>query len=273
MIDENSESIIQKYKLRQHPLIVHPGLRLEYPKYHFNCETTGTVGILPHFISNLYFFKGNCENVYLDFTDRKRLYGNNNPLDLIFDQKLTNDYHEVYIQGTVLYDYGSIVLEDIRKATQSFFKFRDELMKKINYICIEKNINEKTLGVHIRMNDWNSIHGGDYGYVYYEDYTREIDDILNNNDINNIFVGSDNYVTLEKLKNRYGNKFVFIEGILRRPDEHIGDRPGDDRAVMLRHYYEAIANIDLYISSYMDLLLLTKCGYFIGRKYSFFHLM
>jgi hypothetical protein len=275
--NDDSEHI-KNYKIKQYS-IINDYCKNEYflPKNaHLKCVTLGSVGNISYIVHHLYFFKGYCEKIYVDYYykddywkddyNNKELFNwNYNPYDKIFNQKLTNDYEIIRCWGTSLFDYDSIILDDIRKKTQHYFKFNENLMKIVNKISLEKNINEKTLALHIRLNDFNFVHGAEYGYVYYEDYIKEIDKILNKNDINNIFVGSDNYETLEKLKVRYGNKLEFIDNISRNLKEY-----QDNTDVILQNFRNRLIGEYNFITPFIDFLLLIKCGYFIGRKYSNF---
>jgi hypothetical protein len=258
---------IRNYKLKEYSLIgeAHRNEILLPKNAHLNCTTVGSVGNISFAVHHLYFFKGNCENIYMDFNNRNIKWGNENPYDKVFNQQLTSDYQMVCCWGLSLFNYDSISLEDIRKNTQHYFKFNQNLTKIVNNIALEKNINEKTLGVHIRMNDWNICHGNQLGYVYYEDYVIEIDNLLDNNDINNIFVGSDNYETIEKLKSKYGDKILIADDISRNMKEQ-----QDDMGFITNNFEKRLSNEYDFITPFIDFLLLIKCGYFIGRKYSNF---
>jgi hypothetical protein len=269
-ISDTDNEYIKNYKIKQYSKIRNGHINdvLSEKNTKFICGSVGCVGNLAFVINQLYFFKGQCENIYIDFT-KKELTGwenKENPYDVIFDQKCDENFVDIHCWGLALFDYDKIILDDIRKQTQSFFKFNSKLVEKTNNFALEKNIGNKTLGVHIRMNDMNAWHGNVFGYVYYEDYVKEINRILSKFNIENIFVASDNYETLEKLKQKYGSLITYAEDVSREPNEQEEGTEDELREKGLKR----LSGEYNFISPFTDLLLLMKCGYIIGRKYSNF---
>lgn len=267
--DKDSEHI-KKYKCQQYAKISerHKNDVLLPKNAHLRCISIGCVGNLAFAIHHLYYFKGECEKIYMDFTKKSLTDWENkeNPYDKIFNQVLTKEFVPIPCAGLALFDYDETVLDDIRKSTQHFFSFNQNLIDVVDKIVLNKNIGNKTLGVHIRMNDWNAWHGGQLGIIRYDDYVKEIDMVLKNNDINNIFIASDNVETLEKLKQRYGIKLVWADDVSREKNE---EEIGDENSLRIKAMNRLTGEFN-FITPFIDLLSLMKCEYLIARKYSNF---
>jgi hypothetical protein len=234
-------------------------------KAHLLCLSVGSVGNLSMAMNHLYFMSGTCEQIYMDFT-KKSLTGweNQNPYDDVMDQMLTDEFVSVSCWGNELMNYGEDSLIDIRNTVKPYFKFKQSLVDKIDRFCEDNHVNHNTVGVHVRMNDMNAWHGDQFGFVYYEDYTKHIDILLN--DAHNIFVASDNYETLNKLIERYGDKVVYHKEVRRSEKEH---QEGNHKE--LRDMgHKRLSGYENFVTPFDDLLSLIKCGSLIGRKYSNF---
>ena len=234
------------------------------------CLTVGCVGNIGFVINQLYFMKGYCEEIYIDIEkDKKKRakWAGTNPYDMVLDQKLTDDYTAVSCWGNELFDYDSIILEDIRNTVKPYFKFELVLVNIVNDFIDDNDIGKNTLGVHVRMSDMNAWHGDQFGFIYYEDYTREIDTVLKNNpNVDKIFISSDNEETLGNLMKRYEGVAVCHENISRTPNEH---DEGDEDELRVKGFERLSGEFNFY-TPFVDMLTLTKCGYFIGRKFSNF---
>lgn len=235
-------------------------------KAHLICVSVGSVGNVAMAMNSLYFCGYNCKEIYIDFSKKTLTnWTGKNPYDKIFDQHLTDTYEKVSCWGNMLFDWDEIVLADIRNKVQSYFKFNDYTNGLVDNFVKLNNISEKTLGVHIRMSDMNSWHGTQFGFVYYDDYIREIDRILHDNDIDNLFISSDNKETLNKLKIRYSNAIYYTD-VFRTDNEH---EYGDHKKLMDDFFYR-MRDWDVFYTPFLDMITLSKCGYFIGRKFSNF---
>ena len=235
-------------------------------KANIKCVSLGSVGNIAQIINSLYFMGDNCKEIYVDFIKKELMeWVGQYPYDNVLDQESTEDYIDVSCWGNMLFDWDEEVLFDIRNKIQPYFKFKDDLLEIVNTFAQDNNINENTLGVHIRMSDMNAWHGSQFGYVYIEDYIREIDALLDRGTIHNIFVASDNKETLYKLKKHYKD-IIYYPDVARTNNEH---EEGDEPSLRVKGY-ERMTGMCNFYTPFIDMLLLTKCGYFIGRKYSNF---
>ena len=231
---------------------------------HMICISIGSVGNIAMVMNSLYFMGEECESVYIDFSKKELMnWVGSNPYDEVFKQSLSEDYEQVSCWGNVLFDWDASDLEDIRNTVKPYFHFNNDLMDEVNEF---NNVGADTLGVHVRMSDMNSWHGDQFGYVYYDNYIYEIDYMLaKNSSIKNIFVASDNKETLDKLIGHYGN-IIYHPNVSRTDNEHeVGTE-----AELRRKGHKRMEGFDNFYTPFIDMLLLSRCGYFIGRKYSNF---
>jgi len=136
------------------------------------------------------------------------------------------------------------------------------LTDKIDAFCDANNINEKTLGVHLRLNDMNAWHGAEWGIVEYKHYLEAI--IRNMPKYDNIFVSCDNEETLYKLKRDLN--VIHYDNIHRAKDESVIGTKSQLRAMAAEKMETKFA----FETPFMDMLTLARCGGLIGRKYSNF---
>ena len=53
-------------------------------------------------------------------------------------------------------------------------KIKKELLDEVKYYQDKFNIDESTVGVHIRLTDMNIVHGNDYGVLTFEDFKSKM---------------------------------------------------------------------------------------------------
>jgi len=142
-------------------------------------------------------------------------------------------------------------------------KIHPTIINKVNYYKELLNINDNTLGVHVRITDMNHIHGDIYNSFTIESYFIKIDQMLNQyTHINNIFIASDNIVSINKIKNYYkDNKNIrlsYIEDSIRNPEEHCQTSNFMINEMnKMNNYY--------HVNVMIEMLVLSKCSYLIHR--------
>lgn len=118
--------------------------------------------------------------------------------------------------------------------------YNNEFFIEIKNKSIER---PSSLGVHVRRTD-HSRHGELLPDEY---YFSKIDENLNKDKYENIFLATDDFNTIIKFKNRYGNRLFYNENIVRS-NGSIGI-----------HYSNQIDKEKLTSDVMMDALSLTKC--------------
>jgi len=211
------------------------------------------------------------DNLYFDVTDSRCPKSEN--FNFVFDQTLDDTYLAIRCKYIGTYGLGLKTKTGnehlgLLELSPHLKKYKD-IAKKIKikkYILerVEKyeklfEINDKTLGVHLRTTG-NNIHHPYWGVHYTEDYITKIDEILETEEINNIFLASDNDESLSILKYRYGNRINFIDDVIRTETENTmewfwhGQRAHDE-----------LDNPKLWEQIFVDVLLLAKCPIFLCR--------
>jgi hypothetical protein len=141
------------------------------------------------------------------------------------------------------------------------------ILNQVNYYKDLFNINENTLGVHLRLTDMNNFHGDIFGVFTTEDYISKIDEFLNQHkNINNVFLASDNILSINKLENYYKNKGIaisYVKDVDFRDNKEVCNYP---------HYVVNKINeenTDYHVNVFIEMLVLSKCAYLIHRTSDF----
>lgn len=118
---------------------------------------------------------------------------------------------------------------------------------------------KNTLAVHIRLTDMNIYHGDDYGIFTLNDYINKIDAmLLTHTNIDTIYIASDNIESIDKLLKIYSDKYKihYINDAYRVQNEN------DDAYL---YQLEKMNNPDFHVKGFIELLVASRCTYFIGR--------
>ena len=210
-------------------------------------------------LQNILIIDKNCDNVYLKNIDPRFIKEpNHNAFDYILEQTMDDSY-ESYEAS---HDYPQYDNRNPVEACENFnslreivkkIKIKDSILNKVKSLSDELNINNKTLGIHVRLTDMN-IHHPQYGVLHSDDYIKIIDQIHHNYD--NIFVASDNIESIEKLKNRFDNKISFVKDMIRGSTE-----TQNTFSLWLKHGKDERIWEEIFI----EMLLLSKCGSLVCR--------
>jgi hypothetical protein len=133
------------------------------------------------------------------------------------------------------------------------FKIKKELLDEVKYYQDKFNIDESTVGVHIRLTDMNIVHGNDYGVLTFEDFKSKMRPDVK------YFVASDNNESLKKLKDLYGDNINYVDGLIR------GELENDDTSTMFLNNPVVFKNKKFWHDSFLEMLLLSKCSELICR--------
>lgn len=221
----------------------------------------GAGGIFSKFIfviQNLNKINSDFESVYVNNIDDRSLIGDDNIFDLILDQ--TKDETLPVVGCTHLGNYSkfspiesSSKLQEYKKIVKKI-KLSQKIIDELNEYLNKYNINENYLAVHIRLCDMNIYHSSEYGVVNYEDFLKHIRE--EKKEGMKIFLSSDNYESIEKLKNEFGDDIVYIDEFLRGNSEK-----EDTLNLQLSNFKD----VRLWEEAFIEMLLLSKCGTLICR--------
>ena len=128
----------------------------------------------------------------------------------------------------------------------SKIKIKDSVLNKIN-----SNINERTLGIHVRLTDMAQYHPELHRGTTTNDYLIKINEVLSNNHFDEIFISSDNYQSLEKIKSTYPN--LLYNDVNNR---NIDESPNNYDIYMANQMHLE----SFWIDSFLEMLSLSRCG-------------
>ena len=209
-------------------------------------------------IQNLKNINTDFEYVYVNNVDNRTLTGDNNIFNYILDQ--TKDENLPVIDCNHLGNYGKFSpiesspnLNGYKKVIKKL-KFNQELIDKFNFNLEKYKIDENYLGLHIRLCDMNIHHSSSYGYLSYDDFLKYIKE--EKKDGTKIFLASDNYESIKKLKKEFGDDVVYVEDFLR------GETENDDTSNLQQNNFK---DHRFWEEAFIEMLLLSKCGKLICR--------
>jgi len=96
------------------------------------------------------------------------------------------------------------------------------------------------------------------GIVAHEKYYEYIDNVINKNKIEKIYIASDNFESIHLMKERYGDLIINYDTIYR--SESCDSNPHNLRL----HKWNV--NKSFFVDSFIDSLLLSNCDILIGRN-------
>jgi hypothetical protein len=122
------------------------------------------------------------------------------------------------------------------------------------------NINETTLGVHVRLTTM-SLHN--HVPVTIENYFDAVDKELESGRWNGIYVSTDNVESLVKMEQKYSRWIRYYPNLLRLPKETIGN---DNEWAW---EYDMFFHKKFWQESFMEAMTLAKCGGLVCRDSNF----
>lgn len=170
-----------------------------------------------------------------------------NPFDLVLDQDV-EDLGDVItggggVRGGSLYQ--DFLMPRLRSIC-SCIKIHDDVLNRLH------PINERTLGVHIRLTDMN---GEDESQFVLDDYIKAIEKVRH--DYDTMFVACDNHESLQNLHQDF-----MCNDVVRYPRETASDKE------FLDYYIENCSTSSLWYDSFLEMASLSRCGGMIYRRSS-----
>jgi len=219
-------------------------------KYRINTKGGGIFSKYMICIENLYYLK-EIDNLYVNSIDH---LSSTNMFDCIFKQKNYKDAIEVNCKVFQTYDRFSPIEESNKfneyKNLAKLFKIHKSIHARVNDLISKFNIDDNTVGVHIRLTDMNIYHRKNYGYVTFEDFIKYM------NPDQKYFISSDNNESLLKLKSKFGERISYIPNLIRVEKE-------DDNSYQLQ--LDNFSNPLLWHEAFIEMMLLSRCSSLICR--------
>ena len=192
---------------------------------------------------------------------RMESYGIDKPYDHIMSYVLEQHADSTYTyQGFLpigkIYNHENPIEESPRlgdfKRVLNKIHIKNEIKTKVDNLCNLVNINEQTLGVHVRMTTM-AVHTN-YRTLTIDDYYKVVDEELATGKWNGIYVSTDNVESLVKMEQRYGNVIRYYPNLLRLPTEHITER------WQWSWEYDMFFYKRFWQESFMEAMTLARCG-------------
>jgi len=151
-----------------------------------------------------------------------------------------------------LYD-NFFILKEINKK----LVYNTYIINEVNNYVFKYNIDDKTLGIHIRLTDMNNLHS-DYGIISLEDYILEITNYVNNNkNITKLFIASDNNESINKIINIFPNLTInYFENQYR-----VNNMTDDNFLNQVNN----LNDINFIVTNFIENIILSKCCGLIHR--------
>ena len=210
------------------------------------------------FIMNAIKLHG-INNLYLELNPRSQLKAGKRCFNFVLDQSCDRTYKKRlcrFKSGFRIKGKGMGLIEEsplLKKVKKVLGRIRIKktITNKVNELHL---ITEKTLGVHVRGVDMNKTHPK-YGVFTLDDYINRIKLILNNYDIDNVFVAADNHESLSILSSVFGNITSYPSAIRGKTKEENTWQVQFDNA----------NNEEFWKEAFIDMLLLSKCKHLLCR--------
>lgn len=197
-------------------------------------------------------------------------YGIERPYDhimgYVLDQKMDTTYHyQGFLPIGKMYTKDAPIensnrLDDYKRVLNKIH-INNEITTKVDNLCKLVNINDQTLGVHVRMTTM-SVHTN-YSPVTFENYCDAIDKELATGDWTGLYVATDNVESLVKMEQRYGNIIRYYPNLWRLPTEQITER------WQWSWEYDTFFHKRFWQESFMEAMTLARCGGMVCRDSNF----
>jgi hypothetical protein len=154
---------------------------------------------------------------------------------------------------------------DLGKEILKKLKLNQDLLKQLQNYVNNFEIDNQTLGIHIRLTDMNFHHN--YSRLTTDDYIKKTEFVLNENpSIKNIFIASDNHESIDELKKHFSNeKINFVENIFRSDVSILDNKKFMNKILFYLNHTNIEIKKKFIYDTFLDMLCLSKCGYLIYR--------
>lgn len=165
------------------------------------------------------------------YAEKEPVNGTKNPFEYYFSQ--TTDLSLSAAKNVIIYSqnnrylaeklnfqsWGYVVsdkyINDMSKIMAEYISLNEpteEYIKNSIIRCLNK---KRTLGVHSRGTDYRMQYKSHPNFVTTKDYFNAIDELLQKNNFEQIFLATDDNEILKEFKDRYGNLVVYYDDVYR----------------------------------------------------------
>jgi len=197
-----------------------------------------------HFLHNKTMFDSFFESDATSITNTNTIQIDRNRDGIVMFVKVTEDPALLSTLKTILYKN----------------KINTSIEARVVEFCKQYQITNRTLTVHIRLTDMNTLHTDLYGTRTFDDYKKDIDTLLETYpEIDTLYVASDNRESIDKLVSLYSSRMPVISfhHEYRMPNE-----TSDNYQFVLNDINRLP---DVPVTVFTELLIGSKGGHFLGR--------
>lgn len=126
------------------------------------------------------------------------------------------------MNGGVNYEVTEKYISEMARIAQKYIRFNEKTISVIKNALDDLNVNNDTLGIHIRGTDYKSNYKNHPIFVEVTDYYPHIDYALDKLNFKKIFVATDDQQLLDELIRHYGSKKVIFNHNIKRSTGKIG---------------------------------------------------
>lgn len=217
--------------------------------YIFDIEAGGVFSKYMFGVQNA--VKHEFNSMYLNTTDPRTIP---NVFDFVLHQKIEDDSYRINCENLGTYDKKNPIEYSPNfnqyKELVKKIKIKQTILDKVNEYIKKLNINENTIGVHLRLTDMNIHHIKQYGVLTFENFLSNMDTTKE------YFIASDNHESIQKLKQIFGDKIKYIPQMIRCEKE-------SDDSTMLQ--IDNFKNEQFWVEAFIEMLILSKCKKIICR--------
>lgn len=217
--------------------------------YRFDIDAGGIFSKYMFGIQNA--IKYDFESFYLNIIDERT---NSNAFDFVLNQKIQDMFTTISCKNLGTYSKKNPIEKSINfniyKELVKKIEIKKNILNKVDKYVKNLNIDENTIGVHIRLTDMNIHHESQYGTLTLESF------ISNMSADKNYFIASDNHESIQKLKEIFGNNIKYVPKMIRCEKET------DDSTIL---QIDNFKNKKFWIESFIEMLLLSKCNKIVCR--------
>jgi hypothetical protein len=193
----------------------------------------------------------NFTSIYLNVTDDRTTP---NAFDFVLEQEIKNEFFRLNCENLGTYDKETPIEKSTNfnqyKELVKKIKIKQNLLDKVDEYVKNLNIDENTIGVHLRLTDMNIHHVKQYGVLSFENFISNMDTSKN------YFIASDNHESIQKLKEFFGDKIKYVPNMIRCEKET------DDSTIL---QIDNFKNEQFWVEAFIEMLILAKCGKIICR--------
>lgn len=194
----------------------------------FDKETSGFFACWLWCLTHLYYAEKYNLIPYIDWTEKNAYFeenginGTKNPFEYYFQQvsslsleEAKSSTNKVKIVNAMVNTYSiEDSYQELAKINKRYMRLHESIQREITNSIHQLLGNKKTLAVHVRGVEWGNIAGHPVP-LSLDKYIEKVDEAIEKEKFEQIFLATDSEDTIEYLSNKYKDKIVFYNDVAR----------------------------------------------------------